>query len=80
MQEISDALVLKGGAAVQLHLPPEIRRGSVDLDFITHLQEIELNQLFSELSRKFRGFEPFFSSQVTFPEFRRLTCHLLVTM
>ncbi|MHA1431921.1 MAG: nucleotidyl transferase AbiEii/AbiGii toxin family protein, partial [Candidatus Freyarchaeota archaeon] len=60
MQEISDALVLKGGAAVQLHLPPEIQRGSVDLDFITRLQEKELNQLFSELSRKFRGFEPFF--------------------
>ncbi|MEX2704845.1 MAG: nucleotidyl transferase AbiEii/AbiGii toxin family protein [Candidatus Freyrarchaeum guaymaensis] len=60
LQEISDALVLKGGAAVQLHLPPEIQRGSVDLDFITCLQEKELNQLFSELSRKFRGFEPFF--------------------
>lgn len=45
---------------MQLHLPPEIQRGSVDLDFITRLQEKELNQLFSELSRKFRGFEPFF--------------------
>ncbi|MEK6954760.1 MAG: nucleotidyl transferase AbiEii/AbiGii toxin family protein [Candidatus Micrarchaeota archaeon] len=34
LQAANDKLILKGGAAVQLYLPPEVQRSSVDIDFI----------------------------------------------
>ncbi|MGF3523055.1 MAG: hypothetical protein ACQXXJ_08185 [Candidatus Bathyarchaeia archaeon] len=34
LQSVSEKFVLKGGAAVQLHLPVEMQRGSVDVDII----------------------------------------------
>jgi hypothetical protein len=60
LQELSDNLVLKGGAAAQLYLPAQIQRGSVDIDLTTQLDARELNNLISKLSQKFKSFEPLF--------------------
>ncbi|MFQ6124203.1 MAG: nucleotidyl transferase AbiEii/AbiGii toxin family protein [Candidatus Heimdallarchaeota archaeon] len=54
LQELSNELVLKGGAVAQLYLPPELQRGSVDIDIITPLGEDDLNQRIKKLSRKIR--------------------------
>jgi hypothetical protein len=38
LQSVCDDLVLKGGAATQLHLPLERQRGSKDIDMVTALE------------------------------------------
>jgi len=45
LQRGSDDLILKGGAAVQLHLPVEMQRGSIDIDMVTPLSEGEVEDL-----------------------------------
>ena len=42
LQSELDGLVLKGGAAVQLHLPVEMQRGSVDVDFVGALRQDDI--------------------------------------
>jgi hypothetical protein len=68
LQDLSDGLVLKGGAAAQLYLPTEMQRGSVDIDLRTQLSGDELNQLISKLSRKFRGSTPLFQFKRYLPK------------
>ncbi|MEM3551261.1 MAG: nucleotidyl transferase AbiEii/AbiGii toxin family protein [Candidatus Bathyarchaeia archaeon] len=60
LQRLSESLVLKGGAAAQLYLPTEIQRGSVDVDLITGLNQIEIGQLMDKHSNKFERFKPYF--------------------
>jgi predicted nucleotidyltransferase component of viral defense system len=45
LQRHSDNLILKGGAAVQLHLPVEMQRGSIDIDMVTPLSEGEVEDV-----------------------------------
>jgi len=60
LQDLSDNLVLKGGAAAQLYLPTETQRGSVDIDLTTHLGGGELDRLINNFSYKFRRLTPLF--------------------
>ena len=68
LQELSNDLVLKGGAAAQLYLPTETQRGSVDIDLTTQLDAGELNNLIGKLSRKFRRFVPLFQFKRYLPK------------
>lgn len=59
LQSHTDKLILKGGAATQLHLPVEKQRGSIDIDMITSLSEKKIEDILeltssqiSELSYK----------------------------
>ena len=52
LQLESDKLVLKGGAAVQLHVPVEVQRGSVDVDFIGPLNKQELQGIVSKVEER----------------------------
>jgi predicted nucleotidyltransferase component of viral defense system len=52
LQLESDKLVLKGGTAVQLHLPVEVQRGSVDIDFTCPLNKQELHKIVSKVERR----------------------------
>lgn len=49
IQNHSDHLILKGGAAVQLHLPVEMQRGSVDIDMIGPTTEQEIDNLLTKI-------------------------------
>lgn len=55
LQLESDKLILKGGAAVQLHLPVEAQRGSVDIDFIGPLNKQELQGIISKVEERLNG-------------------------
>jgi hypothetical protein len=59
LQSICDDLVLKGGAATQLHLPLERQRGSVDVDVFTHLGRKDVVQTIEELGSTLKGFAEF---------------------
>ncbi len=48
---ISDSFVLKGGAAAQMHLPPDQQRASVDIDLITGLKPKEIDKIFDKLTK-----------------------------
>jgi hypothetical protein len=49
-QKVSDEIVLKGGAAAQLHLPLERQRGSVDIDLIAPFRENEMTTLIEKVN------------------------------
>jgi hypothetical protein len=55
LQVICDDLVLKGGAAAQLHLPLERQRGSRDLDMVTFLKRDDINEIIHRLDEKLGG-------------------------
>lgn len=59
LQNICDDLVLKGGAAAQLHLPLERQRGSVDVDVFTHLGKGDVAQIVEKLGDTLKGFVEF---------------------
>jgi len=48
---ISDSFVLKGGAAAQMHLPPDQQRASIDIDLITSLKPKEIGEIFDKLAK-----------------------------
>ena len=50
-QEGCPKIVLKGGAAAQLHLPLEMQRGSRDIDIIAPLEMNEISVLISDVSK-----------------------------
>ncbi|MBD3173326.1 hypothetical protein GF326_12750 [Candidatus Bathyarchaeota archaeon] len=56
LQNHSKDLVLKGGAAVQLHLPVEMQRGSIDIDMITKLNESEIEKILQKVNSKLPEF------------------------
>ncbi len=62
LQGISDAIILKGGAACQLLLPTEAQRGSVDVDLISSLAKDEIEgicaQIEGKMATKFRPYTP----------------------
>lgn len=51
LQKLSDAIILKGGAAVQLHLPVEMQRGSIDVDVVARFDENEILEIISDLKK-----------------------------
>jgi len=68
LQKINDAIILKGGAAVQMHLPVEMQRGSIDVDVVANLSEGEVLKIISDLSQSLgnadiRPYEPKDSEQ-----------------
>jgi hypothetical protein len=44
-QRASESCRLKGGAAVQLYVPAERQRASIDVDVLTTLPQMEMQQL-----------------------------------
>ena len=50
-QEVCPKIVLKGGAATQLHLPLEMQRGSRDIDIMAPLEKREVSVLISDISK-----------------------------
>ena len=55
LQTHSESLILKGGAAVQLHLPVEMQRGSIDIDMVGPLTETEVEELVARTPSKLPG-------------------------
>jgi hypothetical protein len=51
IQSHSQDLVLKGGAAVQLHLPVKMQRGSIDIDLVGNLSETEVDDILKQIPR-----------------------------
>lgn len=49
-QKVSDEIVLKGGAAAQLHLPLERQRGSADIDLIAPFEENEMATIIEKVN------------------------------
>ncbi|MFH2110591.1 MAG: nucleotidyl transferase AbiEii/AbiGii toxin family protein [Candidatus Bathyarchaeota archaeon] len=49
VQNLSQDLVLKGGAAVQLHLPVQMQRGSIDVDLVGNLTEDEVDDILDKV-------------------------------
>ena len=49
LQNISNELILKGGAAVQLFLPVGKQRGSIDIDMTTSLDKSSLGTVIKKL-------------------------------
>lgn len=63
IQRESDTIVLKGGAAAQLHLPTELQRGSVDVDLIGSVDKGEIEEMVKKVESdlndvKFRPHSP----------------------
>jgi hypothetical protein len=61
IQSESDCFILKGGAAVQLHLPVEKQRGSIDVDIICDATKATIEQAVSNIQKKVTEvkFEPY---------------------
>ncbi len=55
LQSICDDLILKGGAATQLHLPLERQRGSRDIDMVTSLKKENIREIIQKLDEKLQG-------------------------
>jgi len=55
LQNICDDIMLKGGAAVQLHLPVEKQRGSVDIDLATPLKKNDIAETAQKASKSLGG-------------------------
>ncbi len=53
LQSISDDLILKGGAATQLHLPLQKQRGSKDVDISTSLELSDIQAILDKCEAKF---------------------------
>jgi predicted nucleotidyltransferase component of viral defense system len=52
LQRESDKLILKGGAAVQLHLPIEMQRGSVDVDLVGPLTPQDVQEIVTQVQKR----------------------------
>jgi hypothetical protein len=55
LQDKCADIVLKGGAAAQLHLPLEKQRGSVDIDLATPLSKGDITEVVQKISRSLEG-------------------------
>ena len=53
LQSISADLILKGGAATQLHLPVQKQRGSKDVDIATSLEVADIQAIVDRCEEKF---------------------------
>jgi hypothetical protein len=59
LQSVCGDLVLKGGAATQLHLPLERQRGSKDIDIVTTLEIEDVARIVEEVAKTFEGCSKF---------------------
>ncbi|MFA5572339.1 MAG: nucleotidyl transferase AbiEii/AbiGii toxin family protein [Candidatus Bathyarchaeia archaeon] len=57
LQRESEDFVLKGGAAVQLHLPVEMQRGSVDVDIVAPKKKEEIVEVLSQIHKRIPSVE-----------------------
>ncbi len=55
LQSVCDDLILKGGAATQLHLPLERQRGSKDIDMVTALEIEDIAEIVEKVATTFEG-------------------------
>jgi len=55
LQDACSDVVLKGGAAAQLHLPLEKQRGSIDIDVATPLKRSDVDELVQKVSESSEG-------------------------
>ena len=55
LQSVCDQLILKGGAATQLHLPIERQRGSKDVDLVTSLDTEDISKVIEKTAMAFKG-------------------------
>ncbi|MGQ9642179.1 MAG: nucleotidyl transferase AbiEii/AbiGii toxin family protein [Candidatus Bathycorpusculaceae bacterium] len=55
LQDKCDDIVLKGGAAAQLHLPLEKQRGSIDIDVFTPLNKSGIAEIVQGISQSLEG-------------------------
>lgn len=51
LQSVCDNLILKGGAATQLHLPLQKQRGSKDVDIVTSLELKDIQDIIDKTSK-----------------------------
>jgi predicted nucleotidyltransferase component of viral defense system len=52
LQSESASFILKGGTAVQLHLPAKMQRGSVDVDIVFPFTEQEIGEALSRIQKR----------------------------
>jgi len=55
LQDVCSDVVLKGGAAAQLHLPLERQRGSIDIDVVTPLKKSDIDEFVQKVSKSLEG-------------------------
>lgn len=55
LQDKCSDMVLKGGAAAQLHLPLEKQRGSIDIDMATPLSKGDIAEIVQRISQSLEG-------------------------
>jgi len=67
-QRASDSCRLKGGAAVQLYVPAERQRASVDVDVLTTIPQREMQQLLEDISKAYGAEEPYLQFEPFIPE------------
>lgn len=67
-QRAPDSFLLKGGAAVQLYVPMDRQRASVDVDILTTLEQPEVSGLLEEISLAYDISEPYLRFEPYIPE------------
>lgn len=55
-----ETLLLKGGAAAQLYLPPERQRASADIDLLVNAGPGKMHAVLDQVSRRLAGESPYF--------------------
>jgi uncharacterized protein (UPF0248 family) len=55
LQSVCGDLILKGGAATQLHLPLEKQRGSKDIDVVTSLEIKDIAEIVEKVAKAFKN-------------------------
>lgn len=67
-QRISGSCLLKGGAAVQLYVPSERQRASVDIDVLTTLHQEEMQHLLEDISNAYGSEKPYLQFEPYIPD------------
>lgn len=67
-QRASDSCRLKGGAAVQLYVPAERQRASVDVDVLTTMPQRKMQQLLEDISKAYGAEGPYLQFEPFIPE------------
>ena len=67
-KRISGLCRLKGGAAVQLYVPIERQRASVDVDILTTIPQPEMQLLLEEVSRNYDAEPPYLQFEPFVPD------------
>jgi len=67
-QRASGSCLLKGGAAVQLYVPAEHQRASVDIDVLTSLSQSEIHRLLEDISKAYGADDPYLHFEPYVPD------------